>query len=291
MVCYAPLTGYYSAEVGESGKRALVFDVRQAWSGVPIRLPCGECIGCRASWARQWAVRCMHEKRMHHLSSFVTLTYRDECLPALRSLKLRDLQLFMKRLRKVRGVGLRFFACGEYGSDTQRPHYHLLLFNCDFPDMRFHGQSDCGESLYTSAELEQLWPYGHNMIGAVDFQSCAYVAGYVFKKVGTFVDYAPREPEFRVMSRRPGIGFTWFQQYMDEAYRADSAIMNGREVPLPRFYDGKFEEIDPVRYEVLRRKRMRLARSHPEEQTRERRLTRERFDQLKAARFKRSDGG
>lgn len=288
MPCYGPLFGYYSKEVNASGRRSIVFDKRKSFSGIPILIPCGECIGCRMSWRRQWATRCLHEKRLHGASAFVTLTYDGKSIPALGSLRIRHLQLFMKRLRKERPCGLRFFACGEYGSTLQRPHYHVLLFNTDFPDMRFWKNSASGEALFSSVELDRIWNLGDAYIGTVTARSCAYVAGYVTKKVGREVDYAPREAEFRVMSRRPGIGCVWFERFHDEAYRHDSVIVDFRETGIPRYYDTKFVSIDPVRLSVLKRARKRSALfSHPEDQSKARMLVRERFELLKEERFKR----
>lgn len=241
-------------------------------------VPCGECIGCRLRWRKQWAIRCMHEKRMHDASAFVTLTYRDEDLPELNSLSIRHLQLFMKRLRKERPVGLRFFACGEYGGVTQRPHYHLLLLNADFPDRRYLKQSERDEALYRSKELEQLWPSGDNYVGAVDYRSAAYVAGYVVKKVGNPVDYSPRSAEFRVMSRRPGLGASWFDKYANETYHHDSVIVDGKEVGIPRYYDEKRKLDEACSYEKLRLKRKREALAFPEERTKERMFVREEFE-------------
>lgn len=230
----------------------------------------------------------MHEKRMHRASAFVTLTYDDEYLPSPPSLSIRDLQLFMKRLRKERPNGLRFFACGEYGDLTKRPHYHVLLFNTGFPDQRFVKQSGSSEPLYRSAELSKLWTYGEHWLGQVTPRSAAYVAGYVIKKVGQVeVPVRGYEREFRVMSRRPGIGASWVSEYSEEAYRHDSAIMDGHEVGLPRYYDSKYGLVDAE--DLVRIKRARQARRwlHPEDQTKERLMVRERFDLLKADRFKR----
>lgn len=287
MSCYGPLIGFFSKKLNAGGKRSIVFDVRKSFDGQRLYIPCGKCVGCRLLWRRQWAVRCMHEKRLYTDSCFVTLTYEDARLPAHGSLVMRDLQLFMKRLRKVRPVGLRFFGCGEYGATTFRPHYHLLLFNTFFPDARFWKLSETGENLYKSAELRGLWNHGDNVIGAVSARSCAYVAGYVLKKCGPPVDYGVREPEFRLMSRRPGIGFDWFLKFNVEAYKSDSAIMDGREVGLPRYYDTKFGLMDEYRLFECREERLAFARSRPEENTRERLFVRERFELLKQERFKR----
>lgn len=285
MTCYGARCGYYSKEVNPvTGLRPIVFDVRKSNTGVAIMIPCGECVGCRLAWRRAWAIRCMHEKRMYSASAFVTLTYDDKHIPEFGSLRLRDLQLFMKKLRLVRPSGLRFFACGEYGGQTHRPHYHLLLFNTDFPDMRYLKDSGSGCQLFRSKELSDLWALGNCDIGNVDYRSACYVAGYVSKKIGVVVDYGVREPEFRVMSRRPGIGLRWYEKYHVEAYRHDSAIMNGREVSLPRYYDTKFVIEDADRMLKVKRARRRLALfSHREELTKERMFVREQVELKKLA--------
>lgn len=251
MPCFAPLIAYYAAEPNEkTGKRGLVFNPTASFSGLPMKISCGQCVGCRLEKSRQWAVRCVHENKMHAVSSFVTLTYDDDHLPKDGSLVKRDLQLFMKRMRKARDEKIRFFACGEYGDRTNRPHYHLLLFNCWFPDRRLRKRSAGGHDCYDSAELRSLWPAGQNIIGDVTFESAAYVARYVMKKItGDIAEwhYGGREPEFTLMSRRPGIGLPWLELYGAETYKSDSCVVRGREVKPPRYYDKKYAEIDEAR--------------------------------------------
>lgn len=218
-------------------ERRLVFDPRKAESGIPIKIPCGKCVGCRLEQSRQWAVRCMHEKRLHNASSFVTLTYDDKHLPPNGSLVKDDLTNFMKRLRHETGPGLRFFACGEYGSRTSRPHYHVLLLNSDFTDKRIV-KSGTEYNLYESPQLSKLWTAGHHALGDVTFESAAYVARYCTKKNQngkTVTD--GRTPEYIVMSRRPGLGHGYFEKYKSEIISHDTIIVNGYEAALPRFYD------------------------------------------------------
>ena len=271
MPCYHPLEAFYG-DKGSSGKRAITFSRSGSFSGVPLRLPCGQCIGCRLKKSRQWAMRCMHEKKLHRVNCFVTLTYSDEALPVGGSLVKRDLQLFMKRLRFERGPGVRFYGCGEYGESTFRPHYHAILFNCEFPDMRKIKVAKCGEDMYFSKELEELWPYGQNVIGSVTFDSCAYVARYIMKKVtgpvaGSHYEVTDsdgvvhvRAPEFSVMSRRPGIGAGWFAKYGMHAYQLDSVVVNGKEARPPRFYDIRYEAVDSGHLAVLKVKRRRMVK-------------------------------
>jgi hypothetical protein len=240
MPCYGPLTAYYPK--ANSGSNKLVFKKTDAETGIALKIPCGKCIGCKLEHSRQWALRCMNEKRLHSDSSFITLTYDNAHLPSGGTLVKRDLQLFMKRLRKEFGNGVRFFACGEYGEKSLRPHYHVLLLNKDFVDKK-SVSSGSEYTLYTSALLSKLWTYGTHVIGDVNFESAAYVARYCTKKItGPSAEkhYNGREPEFLVMSRRPGIGTGYLDKYHSEMYTHDNIIINGIPSSLPRFYDTKY---------------------------------------------------
>ncbi|ALS03675.1 VP4 [Gokushovirus WZ-2015a] len=273
MPCFGPLRAWYSKDVNpETGKRPLVFRVDESFSGIPVTIPCGRCSGCRLERSRQWAMRCLHEKRMHKMSSFITLTYDDDHLPDGNTLVLSDLQNFMKRLRKITGDGLRFYACGEYGEYTARPHYHVLLLNYDFDDRKYYKLAKGGEKLYSSKTLDKVWSLdgkrlGLTVVGDVTFESCAYVARYIMKKrigkdADTWYGHCPvtgvvRLPEFTCMSRRPGLGTAYFEKYGREVYTHDNVIVNGRPVRPPRFYDTKFEQLDAARLKKLKLERRR----------------------------------
>lgn len=305
MSCTKPMDGYRA-----SGGTVIIVargdrPPREATSRVPMAIPCGKCPGCRLEYARQWGVRCLHEKKMWPHSKFVTLTYKNEMLPEHGCLVQRDVQLFMKRLRihkervykglseeerKVHfplGPRVRHVICGEYGEENGRPHYHALLFNCDFGDMVFFGRNKRGEALYTSVELSRLWSVdgqeiGHCTVGEVTFDSAVYCAKYSLKKVnGNDADIhyevvsdggevVRRPSEFAIRSTRPGIGGTFFDKYGPEIVANDSVIVNGREVRPPRYYDLRAKKSGLVSHEgnsVLckcsvcanKRKRKRLA--------------------------------
>lgn len=148
-----------------------------------LRLPCGQCVGCRLERSRQWALRCVHEASLHDSNLFVTLTYDDEHLPEFNSLYYPDFQKFMKRLRKkFSRENIRFYMCGEYGETTLRPHYHVILFNFDLPDRRLYRRSHSGDHLFTSEILTKIWGKGFCPFGNVTFQSAAYTARYIMKK-------------------------------------------------------------------------------------------------------------
>jgi len=160
-------------------------------------------------------------------------------MPANNSLNLADYQNFFKRLRHHTGPGLRFFGCGEYGSITARPHYHVLLLNSDFDDRKLV-KSGSEYNLYASKLLSELWPHGHHTIGNVDWHSAAYVARYCLKKNQngkTVTD--GRLPEFVTMSRRPGLGAGYFEKFREELLSHDTIIVNGVPAALPRFYDSR----------------------------------------------------
>lgn len=263
MPCYSPLKGYRSREGVDPGQKSrITFNPLKALnSHVVTSFPCGQCVGCRMDRVSQWGLRCMHEAQMHHANSFLTLTYSDEHLPADYSVKVEEMQLFMKRLRHHLGSQVRFFGCGEYGDTDSRPHYHALIFGCDFSsDRKFWGQSN-GEPLYTSDTLAKAWSFGHAWIGSVTYQSACYVAGYVQKKIGGekaashYLRTHPKgyavqvQPEFATQSRNPGIGADWFNKYKTDAFPSDFLVVDGKEVPVPRYYTSKLteEEAKPIK--------------------------------------------
>lgn len=288
MSCYFPLTAYYSKEFGKSGKRGVTFDRGASFSGVPMKLPCGQCIGCRLDHSLQWAVRCMHEKQLHDESAFVTLTYDDDHLPEGGSLSVRHHQLFMKKFRKKFGKRIRFYMCGEYGELTKRPHYHYLFFNRDLPDRKYFKTARNGEKYYTSEVLRDLWPEGNNIIGNVTLESCAYVARYITEKIngamaeahyrvvtgeGVVID---RTREFTCGSRRPGIASDWYAKFGKHSHvSGDFVVLNGKRCRVPRFYDNRYELTEPDDLARLKKRRLSKARKHRLNNTVDRRRVRE----------------
>lgn len=242
MSCYTPLPAWmHKASVTASGKKVVVLSEKHGDQWESITLPCGKCIGCRIDYSRMWAVRCMHESELHASNCFLTLTYSDDSLPSGGSLVKRDLQLFFKRLRKQLGsVKVRYYAAGEYGESLLRPHYHIILFGHDFAEDRVLWKVSHGSKLYRSSLLEQCWPYGYSLVADVNYKTCAYVARYVTKKIGGKLadsHYAGLQPEFSVMSRRPGIARDWINKYIDDVYPADYVVMDGIKLRPPRYYD------------------------------------------------------
>lgn len=262
----------------------------------------------------------MHEKLMWKHNCSLTLTYDEQHLPKDRSLNYRDYQQFTRRLRThlVRTLHLlpsasgllhapsahllsrkgsfRFYMGGEYGDDFGRPHYHAALFGLDFADRIYYMKSPAGFKLYESQTLHKIWGKGKALIGDLTFESAAYIARYIMKKRtgdGNKTHYEIidletgqiqlRKKEFNNMSRRPGIGAAWLEQYEADAYPQGKVVMNGHEVNAPRYYDKKWAEKEPDQWEKLQYERYKEGMKYVKERTDERLKVQE---QVQAARTK-----
>ena len=301
MACFNPLVAFRGKiRNAVSGKTPVVFSARDAADpDDPLKLPCGQCIGCRLERSRQWAVRCVHEASLYERNCFITLTFAPEHLPKSGSLDKRDFQLFMKRLRKKHGPGVRYFHCGEYGEKNFRPHYHACLFNFDFSDRELwtvRGPSDEQVRLYTSKDLSELWPFGFSTIGDVTFESAAYVARYITKKITGEAAASHYEradavtgevfsvlPEYTTMSRRPGIGRGWLDKYTTDVYPHDRVILRGQEFRPPKYYDAIFQVDNPGVMDDVKESRKKRAVAFAKDGTFGRLRVRE---QLQYLRFK-----
>lgn len=265
------MKAYRSAQKHErTGKPILTFNPLKAVNSTnPISLPCNGCIGCRLDRIEQWSVRCSHEAKMHEYNSFITLTYTDEALPEDYGLDPREIQLFLKRLRKDLNCKIRFFLCGEYAPETLRPHYHGLIFGYAFPDRKLWSKND-GNPTFTSDQLERAWPHGRCIIGDLTPQSARYVAGYSMKKIGgdrAAAHYSrqhPRSgqtyqvhPEFQRQSL--GIGRTWYDKFKGDAFPSDFLVVDGKQTLVPRYYFLKLREEEQI---ALQRQR-KLKASKP----------------------------
>ena len=247
--------------------------------GSPTVRPCGSCIQCRLGYAKDWAIRCVHEAQMHENNSFITLTYNNENLPENNSVNKIEMQNFMKRLRKeIEPKKIRFFGSGEYGYNPKtgkvygRPHYHLCLFGFDFPDkedFRFRRWSKRhNDMLYISPMLQKIWKKGFSTIGEVNINSAGYVARYVTKKItgNPAPDhYGDRMQEFALMSRgqkkdgKGGIGKPWFDKYSSDVYPKDFIVIDGKKHRPPRYYDSLLRKAKPKMYEEIMERRRKKA--------------------------------
>lgn len=302
MPCYKPLPAQPSGVLSKNLKFPLIVFPRTSvnLNRFSARVSCGRCIGCRLEHSRQWAVRIVHESRLHERNSFITLTYANP--PANNSLVLEDLQKFFKRLRKhLPDVKIRYFACGEYGEQFKRPHYHACIFGWDFPDKRLHKRSRHGFSINRSALLEKAWKFGYSSVADLSFESAAYVSRYCTKKITgdaalthyavfdstTGEVFADRKREFAVMSRKPGLGKYYFDKYYEDWYARDFLLITrkGKKVQsrLPRYYDKHYELLYPEEYDKIKESRSLAASNFKQHCTTERLLVRE---QVKLAQIK-----
>jgi len=272
MACYHPLTGYLATNGG------ITFKSANALPGTYLSVPCGRCIGCRVDHAKEWALRCVHEASLYEKNCFITLTYNSEHLPEDGSLNKTHFQKFIKRLRKKFGSGVRYFQCGEYGSLLSRPHYHACLFNFDFPDKELWTIKK-GIKLYTSEILKDLWSdpifkqsYGYSTIGEVNYESASYIAKYVIKKINGKMakdHYCGLMPEYVNMSRRPGIGRGWIDQFKTDVFPLDKIIEKSGKGKLifskpPRFYDKIYDLTNPEEFLKIKTIRIKNAKESPE---------------------------
>lgn len=298
MACYRPLKAIVLGKTPE-GKKNIVFDSTAHDTGFyhgkyiseenRLSLPCGQCVGCRIQKSREWADRLMMELQYHDEAWFLTLTYNNEhARPAADvngevcdwlTLQKKDFQLFMKRLRKaVGGTKLRFYACGEYGTETFRPHYHAIIFGLHLDDLKPYKKSELGFMYYTSDFLQRVWsekvdyydengqkqyryePIGYVIVGAVTWETCAYTARYVTKKLtgdlSWYYDYFGLEKPFSLMSRKPGIAGDYFEEHKDEIFKKDfiniSTEKGGLKFKPPKYFERLYAidhetEIDDIK--------------------------------------------
>lgn len=218
-----------------------------------VSVPCGVCEDCLKRHAKDWAIRIIAETKAHQSNYFVTLTYDDEHLPINQMLDTKAISNFNKKLkvylsRKNLKSDFRFFGVGEYGSTTFRPHYHVIYFGLDIPDLEFYKLSENGDVLYTSKFLSSIWSAGFVVVGEVSAASACYVARYCDKKK-TLSSYEKKKlkasgfvPEFNVMSRRPGIGANFTNDVVDSVVsHCYTLSMKGLNASIPMFYKKKLK--------------------------------------------------
>lgn len=213
-----------------------------------FQLPCGKCIECRLDYARQWAIRCVHEAQMHENNIFVTLTYSDKNLVSPK-LDYTDFQLFMKRLRKTQNDPIGVFVTGEYGEKTKRPHWHAILFNFRPRDAKPFRNSPNGDQVYTSDHLEKLWGKGFVEFGSVTFESAGYVARYAAKKL---VHGKDDEHEYQPISKKSSknaIGKKWLERFWPDVFHHGSVVLpDGTKSSIPRYYEKWLKQHHPQKW-------------------------------------------
>lgn len=212
-----------------------------------LHVPCGKCAFCIRKSINAWCMRLRHELDVSSSAYFLTLTYNDEHLPKDGELSKSDLNQFLRRLRK-RNPGIRYFAVGEYGENNARPHYHAVIFNLV--------NLDLVTASWTNALGENLGFIKGNKANAGRIR-------YMVSYMALPQDVSHRQPPFRVMSRRPGIGSTYVER-MGPYHRARSdCVVYDFDCAnaMPRYYMDKIFDEGQRRY--LHMKRMMHSLENP----------------------------
>uniref|UniRef100_A0AAU8B6Y6 Replication initiator protein n=1 Tax=Dulem virus 106 TaxID=3145583 RepID=A0AAU8B6Y6_9VIRU len=307
MACYHPLVGIadgINPGTGKTHYKILPYNEKYFtdayYKDKVVTIPCGQCVGCRLAYSREWANRCMMELEYHDSAYFVTLTYNDDHLPrsyypdqetgeALPSFTLnkRDCQLFMKRLRKAKPDDhIRFFLAGEYGDQTFRPHYHAIIFGLHLDDLVLYKKSPQGFLYYNSPCIQRAWstvvtrensitplavPIGYAVVAEVTWETCAYTARYVMKKLkGADVEFYRKfniEPPFTLMSRKPGIGRQWYDDHpglYDYDFINLSTKDGGRKFRPPKYFNRLYDVEYPDKSAELKAFRRAAAEAQKE---------------------------
>lgn len=294
MSCYEPLHGFVIGLTDEKKNKLLVTSNKvkaldrnnqpiysdlgvDEFSRLPsFVLPCGHCLGCREDQSREWSYRLLMESMYHDTSYFLTLTYDDDHIPIVEtldedtaeyfyhsSLCKRDVQLFIKRLRKAfPGDNIRYYVAGEYGETTDRAHYHAIIYGLHVNDLQPFGRSETGNQYYISECISKIWNLGFVSIEPANEYTFKYVASYVTKKLGIHPNEAYEErglvPPFSLQSLKPGIGYQYLEDHKELIYERDNIVLgneNGSYIfNPPRYFYKKFWKEDDLEVRSGRRR-------------------------------------
>lgn len=197
-----------------------------------MTVSCGHCLECLQRYSLEWAYRIMDEASLHSSNCMITLTYDDKHLKS-DNLDYRDFQLFLKRLRKfISPTLIRYFACGEYGEEHNRPHFHCIVFGWSPSDIVYFFTSPEGNPVYKSQIVADIWKNGFITVEDLTFYSAKYAAKYLQKY--KFVKTKTRNvPPFVHMSTHPGIGY---DKIYSRDISSDRVYYRGHYVRTPRYY-------------------------------------------------------
>ena len=305
MSCCKPLIRLYNPNDREQSGRVYSLARFSQLSGKQLKyedlmynpkimlVPCGQCIGCRIRQREDWTTRIELEARDYPKEEvwFITLTYDDDHVPGMivktgeimrkvqytwkpgekrpssvQILLYEDIQKFLKRLRKAYRGKLRYFVAGEYGEQTARPHYHMILYGWRPTDLEnlYKIQHN---GYYTSEWLKDLWGMGQIQIAQAVPETYRYVAGYVTKKMyeidgkkaNEYYELGQTKP-FACMSLKPGLGDKYYQEHKAEIWRQGYIqCTNGKKAQIPRYYEKQMEAENPQRLWRIKQNRQKNA--------------------------------
>lgn len=305
MSCYKPLIRLYNPDDKEQSGRVYSLSRFSQLSGKQLKyedlmynpkvmlIPCGQCIGCRIQQREDWTTRIELEARDYPKEQvwFITLTYDDEHVPGMivktgeimrkvqytwkpgekrpssvQILLYEDIQKFLKRLRKAYRGKLRYFVAGEYGEQTARPHYHMILYGWTPTDLKDLYKTQ-HNGYYTSEWLKGLWEMGQIQIAQAVPETYRYVAGYVTKKMyeidgkkaNAYYELGQTKP-FACMSLKPGLGDKYYQEHKKEIWQQGYIqCTNGKRAKIPRYYEKQMEAENPQRLWRIKQNRQKNA--------------------------------
>lgn len=225
---------------------------------IGFQFPCRKCLPCRLNIAREKAIRAVHEAQMHEGNAFITLTYSDEHLESPRLLK-PHVQTFVKDLRNHLGNDpahrISVMYTGEYGEETKRPHWHLLIFNYYPPDAKYRYSTKIGHKIYESKTIDEIW--GRNdpkkkpsEIGTITMDSAGYVARYAAKKLVHGKDQDHDFHPIHQTSSKNALGKTWIEKYWKQTFDQGYIIIpsSKEKAGIPRYYVDWLKKHHPNEY-------------------------------------------
>lgn len=247
MACARPIRRFLHEDGEWRGHAPLGAETRS------IEVGCGHCVLCRKQRATELSTRIQHEALLHERTCVITGTYRDECLPPFGSLSRAHADKFLQDLRNTARrhwkQSLRYDLIGEYSPEKRRPHFHAAAFGIWPPDARFYKESRAGQPMFESDQLSKCWPHGRILFEDFTPAAAGYLANHqAFKLRGrALADYlAVRdesgallghlEPEYHLMSRRPGIGAAFFARHGTQMLANGFTVAGHRKTSIPRYY-------------------------------------------------------
>ena len=277
--CLNPRVGWKSKDDLRKENGALYTSINYTrTTPIPYEYPCGSCLPCLGTKARDWWIRLEHEYKFPsdnmepRLGCALTLTYDQDHLPDNGELNYAHVQKFLKRVRfhisKTTDKKIKFFVAGEYGPKTHRPHYHMILLGADFsqlPDaiqITYEGKKRNKSNQWISKTVDKLWKKGQVNIGEFNSKSAKYVCGYVTGKENDLLKLGIEEdiePPFRKMSSHPAMGTGYYEKFKDEILQNGNIIMNGKPQQVPRYYSNKLKKDFPEEYELYKQQKAEAA--------------------------------
>ena len=281
MKCLFPLSGLRSKKINDAtGNRPVVLSLapKDGFVDQKLSLPCNKCLHCRINRTREFAIRSHHESLVgpsgpisQDNNHFVLLTYNDKNLPKHGALQASDVKKFLDRIRADcawRGLpSPRTFGCGEYGSKTQRPHYHINIFNLKLSDITYLKNLKQNK-LYTSTYLTEKWKLGAVTLSPFSHLTAQYTAKYIVKAL--WADDPP-EGDTRVeapfplpsqgrvaTSTQPGLGAFFLDRYAQEIVNLGAIEIDGALAPIPTYYKKRLQKKHNDLYKILLQKNYNL---------------------------------